>query len=45
MSEWDESERVANLTKHGVDFATIEAFEWPTAIEFLDDRHSNRRPE
>lgn len=43
MSEWDESKRVANLTNHGVDFATIEAFEWHTAIEFLDDRHQEPR--
>ena len=39
MYEWDEFKRIANRTKHGVDFAAIEAFEWHTAIEFLDDRY------
>ncbi len=29
--EWDENKRAANLAKHGVDFATVEDFEWDTA--------------
>ena len=40
MYEWDEVKRITNLAKHGVDFATMEAFEWESAIQRLDDRHS-----
>jgi uncharacterized DUF497 family protein len=36
--EWDENKRIANLAKHGVDFASAEKFEWDTAIETIDDR-------
>ena len=28
---WDEKDRQANLEKHGVDFAQVEAFDWSTA--------------
>ena len=41
--EWSDSRRIANLDKHGVDFAAIEAFEWHTAIERPDDRHREPR--
>ncbi|MBV9990373.1 MAG: BrnT family toxin [Alphaproteobacteria bacterium] len=34
--EWDESKRLSNLKKHGVDFADIEEFDWPMA-RFRDD--------
>jgi len=36
--EWDENKRVANLAKHGVDFIDAEDFDWPSAIETIDDR-------
>ncbi len=29
--EWDEADRQANLKKHGIDFAQVEAFDWSTA--------------
>jgi uncharacterized DUF497 family protein len=28
---WDEPKRVANLAKHGFDFAEVESFDWPSA--------------
>ena len=34
---WDEAKRAANLRKHGVDFAEIEAFEWEKAV-LVEDR-------
>ena len=43
MYEWDEAKRDANLVKHGMDFAAMEAFEWHTAIEYLDDDRSEPR--
>ncbi len=36
--DWDESKRVANLAKHGVDFIEAEDFDWKTAIEAQDNR-------
>lgn len=37
--EWDEAKRVANLAKHGVDFAdAVGAFEDGRRLEELDDR-------
>ena len=36
--EWDESKRVANLAKHGVDFAALIDFDWNRVIEFDDIR-------
>ena len=41
--EWSESKRIANLSRHGVDFAAIEACEWHTAVERLDNRHREPR--
>ena len=41
--EWSESKRIANLARHGVDFAAMEAFEWHTAVERPDDRHREPR--
>lgn len=29
---WDEPKRLANLTKHGFDFADVVHFEWETAL-------------
>ena len=36
--EWDEKKRIANLARHGVDFAATEKFEWDTALETIDGR-------
>ena len=36
--EWDDNKCKANIAKHGVDFKSTEEFDWPTAIEVLDDR-------
>ena len=36
--EWNPAKRIANLAKHGVDFAVIEAFEWATALVRADVR-------
>jgi len=30
--DWDEPKRAANLSKHGVDFAAVETFEWRFAL-------------
>lgn len=31
MWDWDEAKRQANLTKHGLDFAEVDDFDWSTA--------------
>jgi uncharacterized DUF497 family protein len=36
--EWDESKRLENLRKHGVDFTEIYAFNWDTAWTESDNR-------
>ena len=37
--EWDENKRIANLKKHGIDFAEVEnVFEDECKITFLDNR-------
>jgi uncharacterized DUF497 family protein len=36
--EWDEDKRRKNRESHGIDFATIEEFDWGTAIQLVDDR-------
>ncbi|MGE0109729.1 MAG: BrnT family toxin [Bdellovibrionales bacterium] len=36
--EWDETKRVANSVKHGVDFTEAEKFDWSTALETQDTR-------
>ena len=30
--DWDPAKRLSNLAKHGVDFASVELFEWEEAI-------------
>ena len=35
--EWDEAKRLANLKKHGVDFAEVDAFDWIAAQYRTDD--------
>ncbi len=37
---WDEPKRLANLDKHGFDFADVVYFDWSTAL--VDATHSNR---
>jgi uncharacterized DUF497 family protein len=32
--EWDEAKRLANQRKHGVDFSSVEAFDWDQAVTF-----------
>jgi uncharacterized protein len=36
--EWDEDKRAQSRLRHGVDFATVEAFDWSTALITVDDR-------
>ena len=38
MFEWDDPKRLANLKKHGVDFADALQFAWETATVTIDDR-------
>lgn len=38
--EWDESKRVANLHKHGLDFADVIFFDWESAL--VTPTYSNR---
>jgi uncharacterized DUF497 family protein len=38
MYGWDEGKRKANISKHGVDFAAIELFDWEDAVVQIDDR-------
>jgi hypothetical protein len=38
LYQWDESKRAANLRDHKVDFATVEHFEWETALIIPDER-------
>ena len=37
---WDETKRLANLGKHGFDFADVIHFEWETAL--ITTSHSQR---
>ena len=37
---WDEVKRLANLEKHGLDFADVISFGWETAV--LEPSHSGR---
>jgi uncharacterized DUF497 family protein len=43
--EWDEAKRLANLRKHGVEFVSVEAFDWDQAVTFEDtrDRYHEQR--
>ena len=36
--EWDESKRIKNIVFHGVDFYSIEDFEWNRSLIFDDNR-------
>jgi uncharacterized protein len=35
---WDEAKRLANILKHGADFASVALFEWESAIVKEDRR-------
>ena len=37
MYEWDEAKRRSNISKHGVDFTAMNAFEWEVAEITPDD--------
>ncbi len=43
MYQWDEDKRRGNLTKHGVDFVDMEAFEWENAVVDMDGDHAESR--
>lgn len=38
MWDWDEPKRRANLAKHGLDFASLDGFDWRTATHEADTR-------
>ena len=40
--EWHQAKREENQTKHGVDFADIEHFDWDTALVEHSDRQENQ---
>jgi uncharacterized protein len=37
---WDETKRIVNLEKHGLDFADVGLFHWETAV--MERGHSGR---
>ena len=41
--EWDEAKRRSNLYKHGVDFRSIEDFDWGRALVVSDAGHDGER--
>jgi len=36
--EWNDAKRLANIEKHGLDFADLGEFNWATRVVFVDDR-------
>jgi len=38
--EWDEAKRLANLAKHGLDFADVSKLDWDNAT-FVEDRRKD----
>jgi uncharacterized DUF497 family protein len=36
--DWDETKRITNLSKHGLDFADVTKLEWATALIEADTR-------
>ena len=32
LYEWDEDKRQSNIDQHGIDFQSVNAFEWQTAV-------------
>ena len=43
LYEWDPAKSRSNLEKHGIDFASVEEFEWDTAVIRSSDRHGETR--
>ena len=41
--EWDEAKRADTLNERGVDFASMDYFEWDTAMHRRSDRHGEIR--
>ncbi len=41
--EWNETKREQNLEKHGVDFASMELFDWDAAVIERSDRQGEER--
>ena len=41
--EWDEAKRVETLARRGLDFDSVNHFEWNTAITRRSDRHGEIR--
>ena len=41
--EWDEAKRVDTLAQRGIDFASMDYFEWNTAVHSRSDRHGEVR--
>ncbi len=41
--EWHPDKARSNLDKHGVDFVSVEDFEWDTAVIRPSDRHGETR--
>lgn len=37
--EWNETKRLANLAKHGLDFADLDEFDWNGPVIFQDIRN------
>jgi hypothetical protein len=42
--EWDDKKNAINLTKHKVDFALAEAFDWESSLVVRDSKHSQNEP-
>lgn len=42
--EWDEAKRAANHVKHGLDFASVEHFDWLASIVVPDLRRDYGEP-
>ena len=43
LYEWDRTKNQSNVTKHGVDFASMHDFDWETAVVSLDDTYEEPR--
>ena len=41
--EWDEAKREETLARRNLDFASVELFDWDTAVIERSDRHSEIR--
>lgn len=37
--EWDDNKNKRNVRERGIDFASVENFEWPNALILEDTRH------